>query len=132
MLGKTEGRSWRAQQRMRWLDGITDSVDMSFKQNTWGSEGQGMCHIVVHGVTTSLEKLCDNNKVTLFIILIFFFFRNLSAVFHDDINLHIYKLHKWSHFSTSSLTLVSCLFDNSHGNMYELRSYCDFNLHLSD
>ena len=29
MLGKTEGRRRRGQQRMRWLDGITDSVDMS-------------------------------------------------------------------------------------------------------
>ena len=34
MLGKIEGRSSRGQQRMRWLDGITDLVDMSFEQNT--------------------------------------------------------------------------------------------------
>ena len=32
MLGKTEGRRRRAQQRMRWLDGITDSIGMSLSQ----------------------------------------------------------------------------------------------------
>ena len=32
MLGKTEGRKRRGQQRMRWLDGITDSMDMSSSQ----------------------------------------------------------------------------------------------------
>jgi len=32
MLGKTEGRRRRGQQRMRWSDGITDSMDMSFRK----------------------------------------------------------------------------------------------------
>ena len=40
MLGKTEGRRRRGQQRMRWLDDITDSVDMS-EQTPGDSEGQG-------------------------------------------------------------------------------------------
>ena len=35
MLGKTEGRSRRGQQRMRWLDGITDSMDMHLNSGSW-------------------------------------------------------------------------------------------------
>ena len=41
MLGKLEGRSRRGQQRMRQLDGITESKDMSFEQTSGNSEGQG-------------------------------------------------------------------------------------------
>ena len=34
MLGKIEGRRWRGRQRMRWLDGISDSMDVEFEQET--------------------------------------------------------------------------------------------------
>ena len=41
MLGKIEGRRRKGQQRMRWLDGITDSMDMRFEQTLEDSKGQG-------------------------------------------------------------------------------------------
>ena len=41
MLGKIEGRRKSGQQRMRWLDGITDSIDMRFEQTAGDREGQG-------------------------------------------------------------------------------------------
>ena len=41
MLRKMEGKRRRGRQRMRWLDGIIDSIDMSFKQPPGDGEGQG-------------------------------------------------------------------------------------------
>ena len=50
MLGKIEGRRGRGQQRMRWLDGITDSMDMSLSNLRVVVKDREAC---VHGVTKS-------------------------------------------------------------------------------
>ena len=53
MLGKIEGRRRRGQQRMRWLDTITDSVDMNLSKLQEIVEDRETWHTAVHGVTKS-------------------------------------------------------------------------------
>ena len=59
MLGKIEGSNRRGRQKMRWLDGITDSIDMGLGGLRELVMNREAWHVAIHGVTKSQTQLND-------------------------------------------------------------------------
>ena len=90
MLGKIEDRKRRGRQRMRWLDGITDSMHMSLGELWKLVMDRKACHVVVHGVTKSWTWLNWTEHISIYYLNTFRIFFHVK-LFHIGIFMILFR-----------------------------------------
>ena len=87
MLGKIEGKRRKGWQRMRWLDGITDSMDMNLSKLWETVKDIRAGHAEIHGVTKSRTRLSNSTTTTLYINKYICTYRNTCLHIHTYLHI---------------------------------------------